>query len=384
MEDRLIPVPLLDLKAQYQGLKRELDEAVLRVIASQQLVNGPDVTAFEDELAEYCGVSHAIAVSSGTDALLMALMALEVKPGDEVITTPFTFFATAGAIARLGATPVFVDIDPVTYNIDPAGIAARITARTRAILPVHLYGQCADMDPILAIAQRHGLPVIEDAAQAIDAEDRGRKAGSMGLAGCLSFYPTKNLACFGDGGALLTRDDDFARKLRMLRNHGSHTRYYHPLVGGNFRLDSIHAAVLRVKLKRLDAWTWQRQANAAFYDGAFARCGLPPAVLKWPRAEQTRHVYNQYVVRVAERDALREHLAEQQISTEVYYPLPLHLQECFAHLGYRKGDFPVSEQAAASVLALPVQPELHRQQRQRVANAIAEYYLGTGRLSRAA
>jgi dTDP-4-amino-4,6-dideoxygalactose transaminase len=259
-----------------------------------------------------------------------------------------------------------------------------VTPRTRAILPVHLYGQCADMEPILEIAQRHGLAVIEDAAQAIDAEDAGRKACSMGLAGCLSFFPTKNLGCFGDGGAILTRDDDFARKLRMLRNHGSQQRYYHEIVGGNFRLDSIHAAVLRIKLKHLDAWTWARQANAAFYDGAFARCGLPASVLKWPRAVQSRHVYNQYVIRVADRDALRESLTEQQITTEVYYPLPLHLQECFVHLGYRRGDLPVSEQAAASVLAIPVHAELTRQQRQRVLNGITEYFAGTGRLARAA
>jgi dTDP-4-amino-4,6-dideoxygalactose transaminase len=383
MDNALLPVPILDLKAQYAQIKTEVDAAIQRVIASQHFINGPDVAELEDEVARYCHAGHCVGVSSGSDALLMALMALGVGPGDEVITTPYTFFATAGAIVRLGARPVFVDIDPASYNIDPAGIAAKVTPRTRAIMPVHLFGQCAEMDPILAVAQRHGLAVIEDAAQAIGAEYQGRAAGTMGTIGCFSFFPSKNLGAFGDGGAVVTNDAALADKLRCLRNHGANPKYYHKLLGGNFRLDTLQAAVLLVKLRYLDAWTARRQQNAAFYDAAFGRSGLRGALVETPAVLQSRHIFNQYVVRVAERDALRDYLKQQQIVTEVYYPMPMHLQECFADLGYQAGDFPESEKAARSTLALPIYPELTATQKQRVVSAIAAYYQAAGRLGRA-
>jgi dTDP-4-amino-4,6-dideoxygalactose transaminase len=383
MDHALLPVPILDLKAQYAQIKAEVDAAIQRVIASQHFINGPDVAELEDEVARYCHAGHCVGVSSGSDALLMALMALGVGPGDEVITTPYTFFATAGAIVRLGAHPVFVDIDPASYNIDPAGIAAKVTPRTRVIMPVHLFGQCAEMDPILAVAQRHGLAVIEDAAQVIGAEYQGRAAGTMGTIGCFSFFPSKNLGAFGDGGAVITNDAALADKLRCLRNHGANPKYYHKLLGGNFRLDTLQAAVLLVKLRYLDAWTARRQQNAAFYDAAFGRSGLRGALVETPAVLQSRHIFNQYVVRVAERDAVRDYLKQQQIVTEVYYPVPMHMQECFADLGYRAGDFPESEKAARSTLALPIYPELTAAQKQRVVSAIAANYQATGRLGRA-
>jgi dTDP-4-amino-4,6-dideoxygalactose transaminase len=367
---------MLDLKAQYLQVKPEIDAAIEKVIASQHFINGPEVAALEKEVARYCQVRDCLGVSSGSDALLVALMALDLKPGDEVITTPYTFFATAGAIVRLGGRPVFVDIDPATFNINPQLIEACVTKRTRAIMPVHLFGQCADMDPVLDIARRHGLAVIEDAAQAIGAEYKGRRAGSMGTIGCFSFFPSKNLGAFGDGGAVVTNDSALAEKMRVLRNHGSKPKYYHKMVGGNFRLDTIQAAILQVKLKCLDGWTARRQQNAAFYDSAFTRAGLRGNGVQTPTA-QPGHIFNQYVVRLLDREAVKDHLKQLEIGTEVYYPLPMHLQECFADLGYQKGDFPESEKAALTSLALPIYPELTTAQKQSVVNGIVGFYRQT-------
>ena len=378
-------VPLLDLKGQYQALKPELDAAVQRVIESQYFINGPEVAGLEEDVAAYCGASHCIGVSSGSDALIVALMALNIGPGDEVITTPYTFFATVGAIRRLGATPVFVDIDPVTYNIQAEAVAGQITERTRAIIPVHLYGQCADMDPILQVAEEHGIAVIEDAAQAIGSEYNGRRAGSMGTIGCFSFFPSKNLGAFGDGGAVTTNDAELAGRIKIFRNHGAQPKYFHKFVGGNFRLDAIHAAVLRVKLKHLDVWTAARQRNAAFYDAAFAKLALPGEVLTTPTVVQSRHIFNQYILRTDRRDELMQHLKSNNIGCEVYYPLSLHEQECFSDLGYGQGDFPESEAAAASTLAIPIYPELTDVQKQTVVNAIAAFHgCDTGTLTEAA
>jgi dTDP-4-amino-4,6-dideoxygalactose transaminase len=378
------PISMLDLKAQYQALKPELDAAVMRVIESSQFINGPDVEAMESEIAQYCRANYCIGVSSGSDALLVSLMALDIGNGDEVITTPYTFFATAGAIVRMGARPVFVDIDPVTFNIDPKGIAAKITPRTKAIMPVHLFGQCAEMDPILDVAKRHNLAVIEDAAQAIGSEYKGRRAGSMGTVGCYSFFPSKNLGCFGDGGAVVTQDRALADKIRLLRGHGSHPKYYHQVVGGNFRLDSIHAAVLRVKLKHLDSWSQARQQGAAYYTAALLKYGLQGGLIEAPKVVQSRHIFNQYVVRSDDREGVREHLKKDKITTEVYYPQPMHLQECFANLGHRKGEFPESERAALTTLALPMYPELPNAQRERVVRSIAAFFEAAGQTSRRA
>ena len=366
-------VPLLDLKAQYESLREELDRAVFEVIASQSFILGPRVEQFERDLAAYCGCRYALGVSSGTDALVLALMALDVGPGDEVITTPFTFFATAGSVARLGARPVFVDIRPDTFNIDPERIEEAVTSRTRAILPVHLYGQCAEMGPILEIARRRGLRVIEDAAQAIGAEDAAGRACALGDVGCLSFYPTKNLGAFGQGGAVTTNDEALYRRMRSLREHGSTQQYVHEEVGGNFRLDAIQGAVLGVKLKYLDGWTAARQRHAAAYTEGFQRAGLCDRVVP-PGVVQPRHVFNQYTVRVEQRDALRAHLAARGIGSGVYYPTPLHLQKCFAGLGYRPGDFPEAERACAEVLSLPVYPELAQEQIESVLAAVSEFY----------
>ena len=358
-------IPLLDLKAQYASIRAEVREAIDRVMESQQFILGPEVEALERDVAEYCGCRHAIGVSSGTDALLVVLMALEVRPGDEVITSAFSFQATAGTIARLGATPVFVDIDRETFNIDPAGIESRITPRTRALLPVHLFGQMSDMEQVLRVASRHKLPVIEDAAQAIGAEVGGKRAGGMGDAGCFSFYPTKNLGGAGDGGMITTNNTELAERLRMLRDHGFKKRYHAEILGGNFRLDAIQAAVLRVKLRYLDRWTKARQRNAAEY----RKC-LPPEI-GLPAEKSGSHVYHQFVIRHSRRDALIEHLREQKIGCEVYYPVPLPLQKCFEDLRHRPGDFPISEQAARETLALPIYPELTPEMIHRIAQAIA-------------
>lgn len=380
------PVPLLDLRAQFATIRSEVGQAIERVVESQHFINGPDVAAFEDELARYGKVDHAIGVSSGSDALLVALMALGIGPGDEVITTPYTFFATVGAIVRLGAIPVFVDIDPISFNIEPAGIEAAVTPRTRAILPVHLFGQCAEMGPILAIASKHGLAVVEDAAQAIGAAYQGQPAGSLGTVGCLSFFPSKNLGAFGDAGAVVTNDRALADKIRLLRNHGASPKYFNRLVGGNFRIDTLHAAVLRVKLRHLESWTVARQRHAAHYTSAFTWAGLEGDAVQSPRVVQSRHIFNQFVVRLRDRDNVRHYLKQQQIETEVYYPRPMHLQECFAALGHRGGTFPESELAATTTLALPVYPELTMDQQDRVVQTMVAFYQGMGRqpLSRVA
>ena len=357
-------VPLLDLKLQYATLQAELEAAVLKVMRETRYILGPEVGELETALARLTGTQHAITCSSGSDALLLALMALDIGSGDEVILPTYTFFATAGAIARLGAKPVFVDIDPRTFNIDPAGVAARITPQTKAILPVHLFGQCADLEALL----QFGLPVIEDAAQAIGAQFRGRPAGTLGTIGTFSFFPTKNLGGAGDGGALTTNDAQLAARLRSLRVHGSERRYYHDEVGINGRLDTLQAAVLLVKIQHLADWTRARQRNAARYDAGLAAVVTTP----W-RQPDCQHVFNQYTIRSTRRDLLRAHLAQAGIGAEVYYPVPLHLQKCFAHLGHRVGDFPHAERAAAEALSLPIFPELTSAQLDFVIESIVRF-----------
>jgi len=374
-------IPLLDLKAQYATIQEEVKKAVDDVLESQVFILGPKVEELEKNIAAYSQTLYAVGVSSGTDALLVSLMALGIGPGDEVITTPFTFFATAGVISRLGARPVFVDIDPVTYNIDPAKIERAITNKTKAIIPIHLFGQCADMDPILEIAKKHNLYIIEDAAQSIGAEYKGRKAGSMGDLGIFSFFPSKNLGGFGDGGMVVTNDEELCEKVKILRVHGSKPKYFHKIVGGNFRLDALQAAVLIVKLKYLDGWSRKRQENAAYYDKKLKEAGLvdkgfvkiPIPVYK-PTGDKNYHIYNQYTLWVKNRDKLLVHLKENAIGTEIYYPLPLHAQECFKDLGYKKGNLPVSEEAADSVLSIPVYPELTAEQKNYIVEKIAEFY----------
>lgn len=366
-------VPLVDLKAQFAATETAVREAIDRVLGSQQFILGPEVEALEAEIAGYVGAGHGVGVSSGSDALLVSLMALDIGPGDEVVTTPYTFFAPAGAIERLGARPVFVDIEPETYTIGARSIENAITPRTKAILPVHLFGQCADMSAILATAARHGLPIVEDAAQAIGAEHDGKRAGAMGSVGCLSFFPSKNLGGFGDGGMIVTSDEAVARKSRILRVHGAKPKYHHATVGGNFRLDAIQAAVLRAKLPHLDEWTEKRRANARFYDAGFQAAGLPADVLATPVVRPGCHVFNQYVVRTRHRDALLSHLREQGIGCAVYYPAPLHLQACFADLGYREGQLPHAEAAARESLAIPMYPELAKAQIERVVETIVEF-----------
>ena len=383
-------VPLLDLKPQYRALKTELDAALLRVSESQYFILGPEVKALEAACATYSACKFGIGLSSGTDALLIALMALDIGAGDEVITTPYTFFATAGTIARVGARPIFVDIDPGDFNIAPEAIEHfiesqcesragalinRITGgRVRALMPVHLYGQMADMSRIMQIAQRHRLRVIEDAAQAIGSADaQGRRACSIGDIGCLSFFPTKNLGAFGDAGACVTNDATLAAKMYKLRVHGMEPKYYHELIGGNFRLDEIQAAVLNVKLPHLDAWSAGRQKNASFYDTAFARAGLGDAVVTPPPAPRgARHIYNQYCIRARRRDELRTWLGECDVGTEIYYPLPLHMQKCFAYLGHRPEDFPETLRASRETLALPIYPELSESQLQYVVDCVSK------------
>jgi len=392
--DIRMKVPLLDLQLQYQPLRAEILAAIERVCSSQQFILGPAVKELESRIAEYSRCRYAIGVSSGTDALLIALMALEIGAGDEVITSPFTFFATAGTIARTGARPLFCDIDPRTFNLSPAAVrdcldrrcerrggelVNRATGgRIRALMPVHLYGQVADMSALRELASGHGLKVIEDAAQAIGADDAaGRRAGSVGDIGCLSFFPTKNLGAFGDAGMCVTNDPALAERLDVLRVHGGKPKYYHALIGGNFRIDELQAAVLNVKLPRLDAWSAARARNAAYYDRAFEAARLGQA-LSTPYAQpQARHIYNQYVVRVRDRDRLRQHLAERRVGTEIYYPVPLHLQQCFAYLGHRARDFPESERAAAETLALPIYPELSEAQLGHVVDSVTQFYRQT-------
>jgi dTDP-4-amino-4,6-dideoxygalactose transaminase len=368
-----VSVPLLDLTAQYAPLRQEILAAIARVCDSQRFIMGPEVEALERELAGLLDAEHAIAVSSGTDALLVALMALGIGPGHEVITPTFSFFATAGCIARLGARPALADIDPKTFNVDPGSIVKAITPQTRAIMPVHLFGQSADMSAMLAIADEFNLKVIEDAAQAIGARDHGGLVGGIGNLGCFSFFPSKNLGAFGDAGLVTTNDDRLAARARLLRTHGAEPKYFHKAVGGNFRLDAIQAAVLRVKLPHLAGWTERRRANAARYRTMFAAAGLD-GMVELPFERDGYHIYNQFVVRVPERDRLRRHLADAGIGTEIYYPVPFHLQECFAFLGHKAGDFPAAEAAAASVLALPIYPELTDAQQAAVVESFAAFY----------
>ena len=368
-------VPLLDLTEQNRALRPEIEAALGRVLDTNGFILGAEVKALEDELAAYCGTKYAIGCASGSDALLLALMALDVKAGDEVITTPYSFFATVSAITRLGAVPVFVDIDPTTYNLDVSQIEAKITVRTKAIQPVHLYGQCVDMAALRAVASKHGIPLVEDAAQAIGAEENGVRAGAMSEIGCFSFYPSKNLGGMGDGGFMTTYDDDLAEKLFALRVHGSKERYYHKWVGLNSRLDGFQGAVLRVKLPHLDSWSDKRKANADLYRELFTDAGLTEQVSLPFERENVRHIYNQYVLRVpGNRDKLRSFLTESGIGTDIYYPVPLHLQECFEYVGYRSGDLPESERAAAETLALPIFPELQQEQQKYVVDKIAEYF----------
>ncbi len=375
-------VPLLDLSLQNEPLQGEIMEAISRVIKSNGFILGAEVQGLETKIAEYCGAKYAIGVSSGTDALLISLMALDIGPGDEVITTTFSFFATAGAIARLGAKPVLVDIDPVTYNIDPAKIEEKITSRTRAILPVHLYGQCADSEPIWEIAKKHKLKVIEDAAQTIGAQYRdGRRAGNLGDLGCFSFFPSKNLGCFGDGGMVVTNQTELYEKVRILRVHGSKPKYYHSLVGGNFRLDSLQAAILNVKFSMLEDWHEQRRENVKRYNEMFSNTNLVknnfvqlPVAVYEDSGVKNYHIFNQFVVRVSKRDALREYLKEKGIGSEVYYPVPFHLQDCFQSLGHKAGDFPEAEKAANDTLALPVFPGLTQAQQENVVKQITTFF----------
>ena len=383
-------VPLLDLKLQYATIAEPALARIAEICASQHFILGRHVAGFEAAAARYCRTAHAIGVSSGTDALLLALMALDIGPGAEVITTPFTFFATAGTIARVGARPVFCDIEAGSFNLSPQAVRrflerdcerrdgavySRRGGRVRALMPVHLYGQCTDNAALLALAAEFGLEVIEDAAQAIGAEDeQGRRAGSVGRIGCLSFFPTKNLGAFGDAGMCVTQDAELAEHMRVLRVHGAKPKYYHSYIGGNFRLDEMQAAVLDVKLPHLDGWTAGRARNAAHYSAAIARAGLEAQVRAPRPPARGRHVWNQYVVRVERRDALREFLAAQGVGTEVYYPVPLHLQRCFAALGYTEGDFPEAERAAREVLALPIYPELQPGQLDYVVDRLAAFY----------
>lgn len=386
-----ISVPLLDLKPQYNAIRDEINEAIKRVVESQWFVMGPEVSKLEETIAEYCQAQYGIGVSSGTDALLVALMALEIGPGDEVITTPYTFFATGGAVARLGARPIFCDIDPVTFNLDPDAVAVfirddcehkgdnlvhrRTGGRIKALMPVHLYGQLADMDPLMEIARANSLRVIEDAAQAIGSEYHdGRRAGSIGDIGCFSFFPSKNLGAFGDGGLCTANDPELAERLKVLRAHGGKPKYHHALIGGNFRLDALQAAVLSVKFKYLDTWTKARQENAGFYNRAFA-AAIPGSRVQTPQClDGYRHIYNQYIVRIERRDELREFLTASNIGTEIYYPISLHEQKCFEYLGCPADECPESVKAARESLAIPIYPELSDAQKQYVVDRISAFY----------
>ncbi len=376
-----VVVPLLDLKAQYATIREEVRQALQEVVDSQLFILGPKVEELERAVAAYSGTGQAVGVSSGTDGLLVSLMALGLGPGDEVVTTPFTFFSTAGVISRLRARPVFTDIDPATFNLDPARLGRALGRKTKAVIPVHLFGQCADMDPILEICRRRGLPVVEDAAQSIGAEYKGRRAGSMAELGVFSFFPSKNLGGFGDSGMVVTSDPAVADRVRRLRVHGEQQRYYHREVGGNFRMDALQAAGLLVKLKHLDDWSRRRRENASYYTQRFEEAGLagaglvrPPRPVYDQAGPGNHHIFNQYTLRVKERDRLQAFLKDKGVMTAIYYPVPLHLQECFKDLGYRKGDFPASEQAAAEVLSLPVYPELTVEQKDTVVARIQEFY----------
>jgi dTDP-4-amino-4,6-dideoxygalactose transaminase len=366
-------IPLLDLKAQYAPIRCEIREAMDRVCDSQYFILGAEVSTLEETVASFCGARFAVGVSSGTDALLAALMAIQVGPGDEVLTTCYSFFSTAGVIARLGASPVFVDIDPQTFNLDPFAVVEKITARTKAIIPVHLFGRCAEMDPIMVAAKKHGIYLIEDAAQAIGAKDaKGRRAGMIGDIGCFSFFPSKNLGAFGDGGMVITDDEHLAETIKVLRVHGGKPKYYHRIVGGNFRLDALQAAILTVKLKYLNRWTEGRRRNANRYRAMVEQAGLSNCIAL--PDDVSGHIYNQFVAKFPDRDRLQDHLRKQDIETEVYYPVPLHLQECFNDLGYKRGDFPSAEAAARESLALPIYPELTEVQQQYIVDQISDFY----------
>jgi dTDP-4-amino-4,6-dideoxygalactose transaminase len=366
-------IPLLDLKAQHSIIRSDIRQAIERVVESQRFILGPEVEALEKEIAFFCQGRFAIGVSSGTDALLVALMAIGVGPGDEVITTAYSFFATAGVISRLGARPVFVDIDPKTFNLDTRAVGRKITSRTKAIMPVHLFGQCADMDPMIEAVRGKSIYVIEDAAQAIGARDnKARQAGTIGDMGCFSFFPSKNLGAFGDGGMVITNDEKLAETVKVLRVHGGKPKYHHRIVGGNFRLDALQAAVLRVKLKQLSQWTEMRRNNADRYRSLFEEAGLSKCI-SLPE-DSPGHIYNQFVCRFPDRDRLQSVLREKGIETEVYYPIPLHLQDCFSDLGYRAGDFPNAEAAAQESLALPIYPELTEIQQRYIVEKIREFY----------
>jgi dTDP-4-amino-4,6-dideoxygalactose transaminase len=387
-------VPLLDLKPQYLSLKKELDDAILRVAESQYFILGPEVEKMENEFCDYLGCKHAIGVSSGTDALLLALMAIDIKPGDEVIVPTYSFFATAGVVSRLNAIPVLTDIDPVTFNIDPEDVKKKITKKTKAIIPVHLYGQSADMEPIMKIAKEKNIIVIEDAAQAIGTQYKDRKCvGTIGDIGCFSFFPSKNLGGYGDGGLVTTNNDELAYMLRIKRVHGGEQKYYHKVIGGNFRIDALQAAVLRVKLPHLDKWSEKRRENAEYYNKLFRDAGLteepgktkfdeknkillPKPVFKNISNVKNYHIYNQYIIRAQKRDELKKFLTENEIGNEIYYPVPFHMQECFANLNHKVGDFPESEKAGETSLAIPIYPELTRQQQEFVVQKIKEFIRG--------
>ena len=376
-------VPLCDLLTQLHDLEPQLMEAARRVLRSGQMINGPEVVQFEKDAAHYCGAGYGIGCSSGSDALLLALAALGVGPGDEVILPPFTFFACVGAVGRLGARPVFADIESATYNLDPHQVESKITERTKAIMAVHLFGQCAEMEPLWSIAERHNLPIVEDAAQAIGAEYQGKRTGTLGAIGCFSFYPSKNLGAYGDAGLVVTNDPDWADRVRCLRNHGMDPKYYHRYMGWNARLDALQAALLRVKLPHLDRWTEDRQAAASRYDALIDEHHVGGFLQRPTVGPQRRHVFNQYVVRVGrgQRDALVRHFRAEQIGCEIYYPIPLHLQECLDYLGCRAGDFPASERAAREVLALPMFPEISGEQQRRVVQSVANFLRRQARIA---
>jgi len=387
-------VPLLDLKPQYQSLKKELDDAILRVAESQYFILGPEVEKMEKEFCEYLKCKHAIGVSSGTDALLLALMAIDIGPGDEVIVPTYSFFATAGVVSRLNAVPVLTDIDPVTFNIDPEDVKKKITSKTKAIIPVHLYGQSADLEPIVKIAKEKNIFVIEDAAQAIGTDYKdGRRIGNIGDIGCFSFFPSKNLGGYGDGGLVTTNNDELAYMLRIKRVHGGEQKYYHKVIGGNFRIDALQAAVLRVKLPHLDKWSEKRRSNAEYYYELFKKAGLaeepgktkfdeknsvllPKPIYKGSSAVKNYHIYNQFIIRVQKRDELKKFLTENEIGNEIYYPVPFHMQECFANLNYNVGDFTESEKASNTSLAIPIYPELIKEQQEYVVQKIREFIQG--------
>jgi len=376
----MMKVPFLDLKAQYQRIKEEIDQAITEVVSEQYFILGPKVQALEEAIAAYSSVRNGIGVASGSDALALSLMAVGIGAGDEVITTPFTFFATAGSISKVGAKPVFVDSDPRTYNLDPAHLKERITPQTKAIIPVHLFGQCADMEPIKEMARKDGLWIIEDAAQAIGSDyikdsSPPQRVGGIGDVGCFSFYPSKNLGGFGDGGMVTTNDDELAKRLRLLRVHGASAKYHYQCIGINSRLDALQAAVLLVKFRYLEEWTEKRRENAAYYDHLFEEIQYQALDIGIPYVQyNNRHIYNQYVIRVPKRDELRDFLTQEGIGTDVYYPLPLHLQECYRDLGYEEGAFRHAEKAAQETLALPIYPELTREQQEYVVAKIAEFF----------